>query len=507
MLQWRYMPTLCIAALACLLLGAAQKEDRQEPPPAVTRGALIRFEGFIGPGNRVYLQRKLEAAKEDGVNLVIIEIESGGGRVDSSMEIAEMLRDLHWAHTVAYVPNMALSGAAVVALGCDEIILGPHAVLGDVGVIFVGGDSLFHYVPEKRVSPFLQWIRDLAASKGRPPALAEAMVDKKLIVYRFENEKTGKLDYVSQRDLDAHPDQWKQWKQLGRVAQSGGDRFLTVSGKDGVELGLARGVASSRAEVKARYPLEGELLVLEPGGIDTAVQILNSSWITALLLIIGLVGLYMEFSSPGIGIGGLLAAICFATFFWSHFLGGTASRLAAVLFLLGMTCLAVELFILPGFAVGGIVGAVLIIASLILAIQGFFIPQTSEDLATLMQTLVVVFCSGVSFVVAAVFISKRFGSLPLFRRLMLPPPEPADVPRVALAGALGATADAVLGPQAPPIALGQTGIAQSALRPAGKARFGNRYVDVVTDGTFIATGSRVKVVRIGDNRVVVEEAE
>ena len=94
---------------------------------------------------------------------------------------------------MAYIPDEAYSGATVVALGCDEILVGPHAMLGNVGVIFEGGDSLFHYVPEKATSAIAQLMRNLAVWKGRPPALAEAMVDKKLIVYRVRNKTTGKL--------------------------------------------------------------------------------------------------------------------------------------------------------------------------------------------------------------------------------------------------------------------------------------------------------------------------
>ena len=255
----------------------------------------------------------------------------------------------------------------------------------------------------------------------------------KLTVYRVQKLKTGKTAYMSQREIDADPG---QWQKLGTVPQTGGGRFFTVNGRNAVKLGLAQGLASNRAELAARYPLEGELLVLEPGVIDTIVQILNSPWITGLLLVVGLIGLYLEFSSPGIGFGGLLAAACFVTFFWSHFFGNPAAWLAVVLFLLGMAFVAVELFVLPGFAVAGLAGAILMIAGVVLAIQGFFIPKTPQDLATLTQTVLVIFFSGLTFTVAAVFISKRFGSLPMFSRLVLASAR-AGRPAVGLTGRTG----------------------------------------------------------------------
>ncbi len=490
---------LAAAALPLAFLAAAAKETPQAQPAEPARGALIRFEGVVSPDNEQYLRRKLEAAKEMGANVVIVEIESRGGRLDSSQEIAEMLRDVDWARTVAYVPHEALSGAAIVALSCDEIAMGPHARLGDAGPIYQGQDSLFRYVPEKLVSDFAQFMHDLAASKGRSPALAEAMVDKKLVVYRVENVKTHKPAYMSQGELDAQPG---EWKKLGVVPQSGNGRFLTVIGKEAVELGLAQAIASSRDELRARYNLEGELPTLEPGALDTAVQILNWPFITGLLLVVGLTGLYIEFTSPGVGFGGLLAAVCFTAFFWSHFLGGTATWLAAALFLLGVAFLAVELFILPGFAVAGLLGAVLVLAGLLMAMQGFFIPHTSQELTTLAQSMLVVFVAGAAFVVAAAAVSKRMGSLPVFSRLMLPPPEPAAAGLSEVARADGPQ----VRDEEPLPAIGLVGVAESDLRPGGKARFGRRRLDVVTDGEFLPKGSRIVVVQISGNRLVVSEA-
>ena len=245
--------------------------------------------------------------------------------------------------------------------------------------------------------------------------------------------------------------------------------------------------------------------MLEPGVIDTIVQILNSPWITGLLLVVGLIGLYLEFSSPGIGFGGLLAAVCFAIFFWSHFFGNPAAWLAVVLFLLGMAFVAVELFVLPGFAVAGLAGAILMIASVVLAIQGFFIPKTPQDLNTLTQTVLVIFFSGVTFAVAAVYISKRFGSLPLFRRLVLAPPEPA---RPAAARWTDRAAAGPRGTQAElPIAVGRIGIAQSTLLPAARPASATSMSTSSPTATFIVKGSRVRIVEISGNRVVVTEPD
>ena len=187
---------------------------------------------------------------------------------------------------------------------------------------------------------------------------------------------------------------------------------------------MAQGAADSREKLKARYNLPGELTILEPSGVDTFVYILYNPFIIAILIIIGLIGLYIEFTSPGIGVGGLIAGLCFALFFWSHFLGGTANWFDVMLFAVGVLCLVAELFIVPGFGVVGLTGAVLILISIIMACQKFLIPHTNRELTELTHTLMIIICSGGGFLLAAFLISKRFGAIPLFSKMMLRPPHP-----------------------------------------------------------------------------------
>jgi membrane-bound serine protease (ClpP class) len=475
----------------CLAGGLAAAE----PPdaPRYTHGVLIRFEGPITPGLERYLSRKLDIAKQQGADLVILEIQSPGGLLVESLRIAELMRDLPWAHTAAYVPEKALSGAAIVALGCDEILMAPTARLGDAGPIVLGQDALFRFAPQKIVSDLAVQMRNLAKAKGRPPALAEAMVDRDLVVYRAREVKTGKVSYLSQRAIDEDPD---RWKKLGTVQGSGG-RFLEVTGADAVELGLAQAMVTDRQQLARRFSLDS-LEVLQPSATDSAIDILNSWWVTGLMLVLGLVGLYVEFTMPGTAVGGLLAAVAFTLLFWSHFLGGTAGWLEVVLFLLGVAFMAVELFVVPGSVVAGLLGVVLMLVSLIMVTQGFLVPETRGQVHILAGTLAMIFVSGVVFVVAAVFISRHFGTLPLFRRLTLAPPEPA----AAAIGAGGAEGGPGGG-----VRVGDEGIAHSLLRPGGKARFGQRWLDVLTDGDFIPRGSRVRVVRIQGSQIVVVQVE
>lgn len=465
-----------------------------DEPPARTyeNAVVIRFEGVITTMLEQYFYRKLAAAENQGADLVVVEIESPGGDADASFRIAETLRDVKWARTLAFIPKAAYSGAAVVAIGCDEILMVPTGQLGDVGVIFADVEEMtMKYVPEKYLSAYVRKFRDLAEAKGRSPALVEAMMDRNAEVHQYRNTRTGEERYMTASDAKQAG---AEWTQGAFVAESAKDRFLTVGGKRALELKLAEGLVANRAAVMKRYGVEKPPTVMEWTAVDTTVSVLNNAWITALLLIVGLVCLYIEFSAPGIGIGGLLAGLCFVLFFWSRFLGGTAEWLEVILFLAGVAFLGVELFVLPGFGVVGLTGLLLMVASVVLASQNFFIPHTPEEMRELRTNLLVVAGTGVGFFGAAVFVSKYFGMIPVLKALRLEPPKPSVSPArdAAPSGDL-------------PVTVGATGEAHTALRPGGKAKIDGRLVDVVAEGTFIDRGRTVEVVEIAGTRVVVRE--
>ncbi len=472
----------------------AAGEQNDAEPPKLTKAVVIRFEGVIDAILEQYLYRKLAAAEELKPDLLVIEIESPGGEAGASFRIAETLRDIKWARTVAYIPKTAYSGAAVVAVGCDEILMSPTGQLGDVGVIFLDEESMvMRYVEEKTLSAWTSKIRDLAESKGRSPALAEAMMDRKKEIHSYRNTRTGEERYMTDADAKAAG---AEWTQGAFVAETAKDRFLTVAGKRAVELKLADGLVDSRAATMERFGIDDPPTVMLWTGVDTTVLVLNQPWVTGLLIVVGLIALYIEFSAPGIGIGGLVAGLCFVLFFWSRFMGGTAEWLEVILFLAGVVFLGVELFVLPGFGIAGLTGLLLMVASVVLASQNFVLPESESQMGALKTNLMVVALSGVGFLGAAMVMSRYFGMIPVLRGLKLEPPSASS----ATAALTAATSYDV------PLVVGATGEAHTALRPGGKAKIDGRLVDVVADSTFIDRGQRVEVAEIAGTRVVVREA-
>jgi len=476
--------------------------------PEFSKGVLIRVEGAIGPLLHAYVERKLAEAQSLNADLVILEIESPGGTVDHSFMIANRMKDLEWAHTVAYVPDHAISGAAFVSIGCDEIVIAPTGRIGDAGVIQMDQYRLFRHVEAKVTSDIARQIRDIAEAQGRPPALAEAMVDKDLEVFRVTNKKTGGETYLSQADIDASPDPEALTRhELLQPSRKG--VYLELNGGQAVKTKLAQGLALNRQELQERYGLEQPLTVLTYGWTDTWIYILNTTFVSFLLITVGLIALYVECSAPGIGVGGLISGLCFALFFWSHFLGGTADWLEVVLFLAGAVFIAMELFVIPGFGVAGISGLLLMGAGVFLASQDFVVPTVASDFYTLGSNVLMLLAVGVTLIVSGVAITRYYGALPILGAMVLAPPVYDDQQQESHKTLLNSGKDGSH-KKTPPVAddavhVGDWGVAESPLRPAGKIILNGEYIDVVTDGSYVDKGAQVKVIKVTGNLVTVRE--
>jgi membrane-bound ClpP family serine protease len=209
--------------------------------------------------------------------------------------------------------------------------------------------------------------------------------------------------------------------------------------------------------------------------------------------LLGGAALYAELQSPGIGLGGLIAALCFLLYFWSAYLGGTAGWLEVLLFLAGLTCLALEIFVLPGFGLFGLAGGLLVISSLILASQTFVLPRNDYQLHQLRNSLLTLTGAGIGIVVAVAAMRRYLPHTPVLNNMVLAPPSSEEVSRINEREAL-ARLDHLLG---------RRGVAFTPLVPGGKARIDDELVDVLTDGEFVDRGLPVEVIEVRGNRVVV----
>lgn len=462
---------------------------------------LIKVTGPIDDVLEEFVSRELRRAVGRSADIIIFEIDSPGGDYFTSERIADSIAalDSKKHRTVAYIPKMALSGGAMIALGCDQVYMGPEAQIGDIIPLEVKPGGWAERAPEKILSKVRVTLKRLAERKNRPPALLEAMADKDLAVFKCTHQETGRVWYLSDAEFEADRGKWIKEHMVPETRDS---VALTVAGGRANELNLAEPTVSDFDELKMRLGIPSSQVVeaAEQSWVDTLVLVLKSPAATFLLFFIGILCVYLEVYTMT-GFFGIGSALCFAVFFWSRFLGGTAGWLEIVLFIFGLGLIALEIFVMPGFGVFGISGALAVVFALILASQTFVIPSTSEQVGQLSDTLGALSGSIVSCAAIAIVLGKFMPKMPGIRNLILSPPDVTEGPLLdpSLGGAKSPTSllqqDVGL--------LNQQGLAFTTLRPAGRAQINGQLVDVVSEGGFIDPGQSIEVIEVTGNRVVV----
>jgi membrane-bound serine protease (ClpP class) len=428
-----------------------------------------------------------QQVRDHSVNLIVLRIDSPGGSLVDSMNLANFIAEQNPAvvRIVAYVPQQALSDASLVALAADQLVMQPTAVLGG------GGGTEFS---RAELDSTAQTLRDsLAKKRGRSWSLMAALIDPQMRVFEYTNRQTGAVAYFStdEQTAQANPDDWKQGAEITRPGQA-----LKLSGDRALQLGLARHVVQNFADLKQQFGLEGDVALAEPNWADFLVQALAAPAVAWLLLLIGGAAIYAELQAPGIGIGAFIAGICFLLYFWSKHLGGTADWLEVCLFVAGVACILLELFVLPGVAIFGLGGGVMIIASLVLASQTFVIPHNEYQLSQLRDSLLGLLGAGVGIGVLAMLMQRYLPHTPLFNNMMLEPPSGAELEHISQRESLVSFG----------YLLGMQGTTTTQLTPSGKARFDGKQIDVIADGEVIGRGEAVVVTEVHGNRVVVRSA-
>ena len=471
------------------LLGLPLEALREDPGLAgAYRPIRILLRGPIGAKEEAVTIKLIDDAQRDKkVNFVVLWIDSPGGSVEAATGLATYLasRDPAKLFVVAYIPKEARAEAALLAIACDEIVMAPGAILG-------GEDERRTLTDQQRLDVSETIRQKIAPHKSRSWSLPAALFAKDLEVHEYTNRTTGVTEYFCEAELEALDDS-DAWQQGPEIKPKG--KVLTLTGNEAEEFGLARATAENFDKFKELYGLDDPPLV-EPGWIETVVRALAHPGVAWGLVFIGFMAMYIELQMPGIGIGGFVATVCFALYFWANHLNHTAGALEVVLFLVGITFLLLEVFVLPGFGIFGLGGGILIIASLVLAAQTFVLPSSEGEMEEFRDSLLIVGGAMVGTVAMAMVMRSYLPRAPLFNQIMLNPPEGEAAENLSDREALADFS----------YLLGQKGIATTRLIPSGKVRYGDELIDVVADGDLIPPGTEVVFVEVHGNRIVVRAA-
>lgn len=500
-IPWRLVQTLAIIiTTAASFLAEAER-----------RVVICNVSDMVDDGLAVIIKRAVEEAKE--ADALVLVIDTYGGLVDSALEITDTL--LHApTTTVAYIRGKgAISAGALIAFACDAIFMAPDSNIGASTPLEIsaGGEQNIA-VTEKSMSYLRSRYRMLAENKGHNPLLGEAMVDADIelwgalddagyySVYRVEADrvvdvavacpKKPRFQLPTPCPTPTLPPDHTLPPSAELITKAG--KLLTLTSQEALQCRLAFAVADNLDAVLKTIQCDSAArVIIEPTVPERIFRFLTSPWVQALLLMAGLAALYLEFKTPGLSIAGLIAAVCFMLFFGAGLVFGIAEWLDVLLFLTGVALLAVELFLIPGFGVVGVSGIVCIVAAVYLALVRAPIPQYTWEMARLEQAVTTLAGAAVLFAGFVAVVWRYFPRTPLFQWLVLTAAEEKEQ---------GYT---VQTPEDTVVPVGARGVAETLLRPAGRARFGAVTVDVVTRGEYVEPRTPVEVVEVVGNRYVV----
>jgi membrane-bound serine protease (ClpP class) len=471
---------LCLLVLLPLTGSTAQEA-------AGPRVFVVPVTGEVEPAMAAFIKRATRDAARVPGSLIVLELDTLGGRVDAALTIVDTMVNLAPHRTIAFVKTKALSAGALIALSCNDLVMRPSTTIGDCAPITYSSEGV-QMMGEKFQSPLRAQFRSLARRNHYPPTLAAAMVSAGMEVYAVRIN--GETRYLDSQEYDDLPKAEKERVESKKTVVAKGE-LLTMDDSEAKALGFSRMTAGSVEEM------------LQGFGIRNAqITRLDQSWselmsraiagLSPILLMIGLAAVYLEIKAPGFGLPGIVGIICLGLVFFNQYLVGLANYTDLLFVLLGVVFLAMEIFVLPGFGIAGVAGFLCLTIGLVLAFQDFVIPDPSRpwqeeilftNIIQVLGSLVVAICLTLFFLR---YLFPRLGRV---------------VEGPYLDTTLAAShADSV---EAKGVKIGETGTALTFLRPAGKVAIGREIIDAISEGEFLEQGTPVRVADIRGNRVIV----
>ncbi|MBI5799253.1 MAG: hypothetical protein HZA92_00795, partial [Verrucomicrobia bacterium] len=419
----------------------------------------------------VYVVRRgVKEAMEAKADVLVLDMETNGGRVDVTEEIIGIIGKFP-GQTVTFVNKKAFSAGAFISFATQKIYMAPQSVIGAAAPIMAsptgGAQEIGGTMEVKASSAISALVRANAEKNGHNPAVADAMVKKTTELKLDEKVINEKGQILTLTDQEAARTYGKPAKPL-----------------------LSAGTVENLDALLKQLGLEGvQVKRIEPSGMEKLASWVNT--IAPVLLIIGMAGIYIEFKTPGFGLPGIIGISAFAIYFFGGYVAGLTGLEWVAVFIVGIGLVVLELFFFPGTLVLGLAGFGLILASLVMAMVDIY--PGAPSLPTLPQLTLPLN----DLVLAAV------GAVIVILVLSRVLPRTSLYPALVSQGASGMKTQEALA-AAQQQRLGMVGVALSTLRPGGKAQFGNEILDVVTEGDLIEKGGQVRVIGSSGHEAVVE---
>lgn len=442
--------TVFVAMLISALSGYAEKKSVY----------LFQINDEIGATSWHHTRQALNEASEAKADMVLLHLNTYGGEVVYADSIRTAL--LHSTiPTVAFVDNNAASAGALIALACDTVYMRPDGSMGAATVVN-GADGAA--MPDKYQSYMRAMMRATAERHGkyknadstwqwrRDPSIAEAMVDSRVVV-------DGLIDST---------------------------KVLTFTPDEAIKWGYADGKAESVSEVLSALDVNDyRIIKYEPTWVDTFMGFLMSTGVQAILIMIIMGGIYFELQTPGMGFPSVAAIVAALLYFMPLYLTGIVSSWIVLLFLAGLILLLLEIFVIPGFGITGIAGALMMVAAVFIGLLENFSFSPDEfdyDFSAVWKACLTMLLATAAAIGGILFLTSRFGPKFITNRSELHHSQRVEDGYIAVDASLSAL-------------VGAEAVTVTDMHPSGKITIeGNEY-DAVSQRGYIESGTAVKVVR------------
>lgn len=410
----------------------------------------------IGPNAWRTINKAYQKALSQKSTIFLVELNTFGGAVNFADSIRSTLLNSK-LKTVVYINHNAASAGALISLAADEIFMQKGASLGAASVVNQQGEIM----PEKYQSYMRGLMRATAEAKGRDPKIAEAFVDSEVSIPALKPD--GKL--------------------------------LTLTASEAVKAGIVTAEVQSITEVYSKLGISTAQVVMhERSFIDRVIALLIHPMVSGFLILGIIGGIYFELQTPGIGFALVVALGSAALFFAPLYLQGLADHWEIAVFVIGLLLLVLEVFVIPGFGIVGVLGVICIVCGLALSmVSNDFLDFKFVGSGMLINSFLIVGSSMVLSVVLMVLFGKNLLKSRAFKRLVLQDEQTAESGYVSSVPMLNL--------------INKHAIARTVLRPSGKIEIDGVWYDAVALDGFVNAGEEVFVEKHENYNLFVRKIE
>ena len=423
----------------------------------------VPIQGTIDMGLPHYLQRVIDQAESEEAAAIIFDIDTFGGRLDAATQIKDAILSTK-IPTIAFINRRAISAGALISLSCEKIFMTSGGTIGAATAVDMSGKK----GSEKVISYMREEMASTAESRNRNVDIAKGMVDEEL----FFTHLVINGDSIEVNDLEGRKE----------------GKLITLTTELALKYNITDGVQETLEELLIFIELEdAEIKITDENWSEAFVRFLTNPVVASLLTTFGFLGILFELQSPGWGIPGSVGLVCLALSLGASYIARLATMTDMLIILAGVGLLMVEIIIIPGFGIAGIGGIALILWGLYeLLLPDIPVGAEFETMAIWGLTIGII-----GGIIGLVLLFKLMTKTVFWQKLTSPDVEKSEEGYSTSVGWENL--------------VHAEGVSQTDLRPAGWVIIDNKRIFVVSEGDFIEKDSKVKVLSVDGNRVVVRK--